>query len=384
MNYKSCLKILICFVLLLTIVVGFRNNEDPHDNNGPGSIGNGGHVHGLDRSIAMAAFEQDTVMMRAGDAVVTWAEFYFFLHNALSQLSHGFMMEVDWDEEFFDNKTIAESLLEFTTEHVLELLIYEYALSLLGGTLSQEDLNLIQMDIDMMIESAESMDFLEETLIENGFFNIDVYKTLRIKQEFIPWQLLSTLYGDDLTNISDAAVSAFAEEHNFMRAKHILLAFLREEDGYSLQEIDENKIVLRAQIEDILALLRERAQDDDFIEFFDEQMWAHSEDPGLFYEPDGYLFLPEDMVAPFSDATAAIKPGEISDIVVTSFGYHIVLRLPLNYDEVYAKYGYPLRMLAVIEDFENNLEFWRETMNVEFTDAYKSINFPEIFVWCSH
>jgi len=380
MNYKSYLKILLCFVLLLTIVVGFRNNEDSHADNGPGSTGPGDHVHGLDREFAMAAFSQDTVMIRAGDAVITWAELYFFLHNALSHFSQGFMMEVDWDEEFFDNKTISESLLEFTTEHVLELLVFEYALSLLGASLSPEDLDMIQTDIDMMVASAESPEILEKTLIDNGFFNIEVYKMLRLR-EFIPWQLLNTLYGDDLSNISDATIADFTEEHNFMRAKHILLAFLREEDGYSLQEIDEHKIDLRVQVEDILAQLAERAEDDDFIEFFDELMWEYSEDPGMYYEPGGYLFLPEDMVAPFSEAAAAIKPGEISDIVVTSYGYHIVLRLPLNYDEVYAKYGYTLRMLAVINDFEEKIEYWRETMNVEYTDAYNSINLPEIFIW---
>jgi PPIC-type PPIASE domain len=40
------------------------------------------------------------------------------------------------------------------------------------------------------------------------------------------------------------------------------------------------------------------------------------------------VFGPGDMIAAFQSATAALKPGEISQPVETSFGYHIIQRLP--------------------------------------------------------
>jgi len=381
MNLKKYLLPLLCFILLFSLTVACRNSDDlPDDDDAHDS-----HLHGYNLDAAMAFFAPDTVILSAGDALITWAEFYVFLHNAVSQLTYGFSVELDWDDEFMPEVSFSEGILDYAKEHVLELLVFEYATSLLGVSLSQEDLDLIQDDFDNMVANTESPDTLEDELRENGFMSFEVFKKLR-EREFLPLLLLTTLYGEELSDIPDDVVADFAEENDFMRAKHILLAFLREEDGHSLQEIDEHKLELRDRMDSILNRLVERYEDDDFLEFFDELMWEYNEDPGMFASPDGYLFQPGDMVAPFSEACAALLPGQISSVVVTSYGYHILLRLPLNYDEVpfsmvYAGYDYSLRMLAIIDDFEYRMDMWRESMNVDFSGQFNSIKLSDIFVW---
>ena len=375
MKFKKTLILLLCLAVLATMFVGCKDNDD--DDNGSNGD-DGEHVHGFDIDAAMATFPPDTVMMRVGDLTVTWAELYFFLHSAAAELSYGFMVEIDWDEEYIIDSLLSEVVLNFSADEAIKLLVYEYAANVLGVELSQDDLDIIQTDIDSWRESAGGeAEFLVE-LNGNGFFNLDVFKAFN-RREFYPRLLLAKLYGDDFTDIADSSVADFVEQYSFMRAQHILLAFLREEDGYSLQEIDEHKTELRIQADNLLALLNEHADDDDFLDYFSILMWEHGEDPGMLNNPDGYLFQPSDMVAPFSEACAQLEYGQFSGIVVTSYGYHIILRLPVDYDDYPLGYNYTLRLLAVMEEFGNMLQQWHDEMEVEYTPEFDSINLAEIF-----
>jgi len=114
-------------------------------------------------------------------------------------------------------------------------------------------------------------------------------------------------------------------------------------------------------------------------------MEEHSEDHGgMMSFPDGYLFQHEDMVPEFSDACADLEEGELSGIVETVYGYHVLLRIPIDFDAVpiaVANQGVSrtLRQLAAVGDFEGVREKWRESLNLEFSPEFNSIDLAKIF-----
>jgi foldase protein PrsA len=92
-----------------------------------------------------------------------------------------------------------------------------------------------------------------------------------------------------------------------VRAKHILISVKDE----SVRQESENKA------KDILNKIK--AGED-----FDKLMNQNSEDPGLKTNPTGYTFGKGQMVKEFEDTAFSLKVGEVSDLVKTSYGYHII------------------------------------------------------------
>lgn len=95
-----------------------------------------------------------------------------------------------------------------------------------------------------------------------------------------------------------------------VEARHILL-------GYREGEGEEKREEARAKAEKVLAEARAGAD-------FAELAKKYSEGPDASH--GGYLgYFPRGkMVKPFEEAVFALEPGEVSDIVQTRFGFHIV------------------------------------------------------------
>ncbi len=106
----------------------------------------------------------------------------------------------------------------------------------------------------------------------------------------------------------------------YVKANHILIL---TQDSVTGEAFDEKgKADAKKLAEDILKKLK---KGEDFNKLCDE----YTEDPGHATYPDGYVFTKGEMVKEFEDAAYSLKEGEISGIVETSYGYHILKRLPL-------------------------------------------------------
>ncbi len=99
---------------------------------------------------------------------------------------------------------------------------------------------------------------------------------------------------------------------------------------------DEMKAECKAKAEEVLAKAKNG-------EDFDALITEFNEDPGMTTYTDGYYFSYGEMVEAFETTSFALADNEISGLVETPYGYHIIKRLPVDdefketstYKEVY-------------------------------------------------
>ena len=146
----------------------------------------------------------------------------------------------------------------------------------------------------------------------------------RVARSNYLYQNLYELYNTEGSALfaSDEDLAVYAAEQNYITADHILLATKNMTTGEALT--DEQKAEKKALAEELVEKLNSYTGDD-IASYFAELADEYSEDPGRESHPTGYT-----MVQEFEDAAYALSEGEVSEVVESSFGYHILLRLPLD------------------------------------------------------
>ena len=175
----------------------------------------------------------------------------------------------------------------------------------------------------------------------------------------------------DPASLTAEELAQWASDNGKMQVKHILFKTV-DDSGSPLS--DEEIAAARQKAEDTLAQLQ---ASDDMENLFDQLMNELSEDgrysDGTLGAPDGYLFGEGEMVQEFEDAAKALGEHELSDIVETSYGYHILLRLPV--DTEMAREAWASEQDASIsEQMNEQMNTWMEEAAIETNDTFASID----------
>ena len=305
--------------LLLALCVGCGNQEEPS---------------GIYYDITGIA-PTETVMTVDGNEIPAQMYFYWTAYNCsyleyqMNMLNYAYGMYTDyidadsgtvnWDLQFTEDQTLSEYVKAETDDTVLFYAVVENLAAEMDAGLTAEDEAAIA---DNRASAVEEMGGEEEFVKYLAELGID-------EDTFARFSSTSFLF-DNLTDlVLQEGSELYLPEEDYDQyatyADHILLATQDTATGAALSE--EEIAEKRQTAEDLLTQLQ---ASDDVVTLFGQLADEYSEDPGRAENPDGYIYTPGTMVTVFEDAAAALEPGQVSGIVESDYGYHIILRRDLS------------------------------------------------------
>lgn len=221
----------------------------------------------------------------------------------------------------------------------------------LGIEFTADDENSIevkQQENEAQFDSAEDC----EKYYESMYANSDVVRQA-FRQEVAYNKATDVLFGEGgKYYVSKEDFLKFALTDEYAQVKHVLVTFASQselsdsdmagyddlslseklqlkETAYQALTEDEKKLVDEKAKTEIEAVLEKVKAGEDF----DELVKTYGWDPGMEQTPEGYFITENTNFVPeFIEAAFKLKPGETSDIVESSYGYHILKREQINED----------------------------------------------------
>lgn len=360
----------LALVMALSALSGCGQKNPGSSGSSASGSGSGAPTQPMDLSqvtdpwLAVSGIAGDETVVRLGEIEISASHYLYWLQRVINDYLAQFggqMTTLPWDTEMVEGQTFGQ----FMQDQALELATLH---ALLRQMAQEENLTpdpAVAADVEsqyvnMIMQAGDN----EERVIHALWGNL-------LSKELITWisensdlssQLRELYFGENSGHYpTDAEVNAYLDEVGRYKAKHILLATI---DLDTREPLDEATVAQKkAQAEDFLAQLRAA---EDPIALFDDLMNEHSEDSGLATNPDGYTTAKGEMVAPFEEAALALKAGEISEVVESDFGYHIILRLPLDPDD--------FRDDCVGSLMEKRIDQEIERLGLERTAAFDKLN----------
>lgn len=335
----------------------------------------------------------DTVMTVDG-VDVSFDEYMYYLKTAASTLVSYYQSStgggVDWGGVciYDKTKTNAEWCINEALYNAAQGAVIMSKGKSMNCLPTDEQLKTLDDNISTIKKNYEDQDDPDAAFVSalNGQgFTLESFEQVN-KINYTLANIFASLYGENGEKVSDETLKGYIDENGFMTSAHILFRTKEDvegEDGKTTEKdiSDEAKAEKKATAEKLCKELKAIKDDQKRKEKFLEYMKEYSEDPGKESYPNGYCFTEGTMVTEYTDTTKALKEYEVSDVVESSFGYHVIMRLPTTASDVDIsnQYGYTLGQMAASYDFDDDMKTWDISSKAEFNSQYKDFDFTQFF-----
>jgi len=291
---------------------------------------------------------------------ITKSQFTFYLTQVKAQIEQQQNTESAadfWETAEVEGKKALDAAKEKALDEAIKAALIEKRAKENNLKLSQEDIASIGKQKSSMITKLGGREAYRAELKKNGLTESS-YSSL----------LENSVYGNKLmekltTEVDENAAKAYYNE-KVVRVKHVLVMTV---DAQNQPLPKEQQDAAKTKADEILAKAKQG-------EDFDKLVAELSEDPGSKSQPDGYyigkgfaLGQQGGMVPSFEKASLELAVGGISEIVETSYGYHIIKRYE-NQPEEFDKNKEEILSRTKSADFEKLLVEWKAAATIKVNE----------------
>ncbi|WP_294551461.1 peptidylprolyl isomerase [uncultured Pseudoflavonifractor sp.] len=321
----------------------------------------------------LLGFPGTTTVMTVDGVDVNAEEYLYWLGYATEYVGYymfGDPSAIDWDMDT-GNGTVSEYLVNNARDLAAFNQVIRNQCAERNITLTDEQEAQLDQQMADAVESSGGQENFELALKEVNRTE-EGLRSMYSASNFLYASLRDQLFpAQDAASLTAGELAQWASDKGLMQVKHILFKTV-DNAGNPLS--DEEIAAAKQKAEDTLAQLQ---ASDDMENLFDQLMNELSEDgryaDGTLGAPDGYLFGEGEMVQEFEDAAKSLKEHELSGIVETSYGYHILLRLPV--DTEMAREAWAEEQDASIGNQMNEqMTTWLDQADIQTNDTCASID----------
>lgn len=273
---------------------------------------------------ASAASSDAAVTMDQGSISMGEARLYAYVMRNQYEAYYGSSI---WDMEVEEGVTLGDSMKDVITDQLVQMIILSSQAEDYGVSLNDED----NQAVEEYVENFKTN--IGEDVMEKEGFTEDNIRSVVQK---------STLAGKVSQAMFDAEEVELTDEEKAdatcIKVQHILISTTdttkKDDEGNNVDMTDEEKeVYLAEQKEKAEEALARAKNGEDFQSLADEYS---SENAGFEFSFDKNGYDPvnmSSMVEPFYTAAWQLGEGEISDLVESQYGYHIIKCVSLNDEE---------------------------------------------------
>lgn len=251
-----------------------------------------------------AAFSDSTLVALVNKDPIHYSD----IDKAIKQ----FLNQLGKDTDQFHRETTDTALWKEALEWIISI-------RLLAQEAKQQNIQVDKKEVDIVINTIKRRFPTEQKFLDalmEAELTIEQF-TVNLTKELMVQKLLDQQVASQVKDVSDEEAVQYYNEHgkDFLqdeqiRVHHILFKVSETADPGKVTDVENRARRVLQRIKNG--------------EEFETLARQFSEDPSALKGGDIGFFFRGDMIKNFEDAAFALKPGEVSDLVRTPLGFHII------------------------------------------------------------